>query len=844
MNLWLLLSAALTSVVNWTPVNVTQFWVEPNRPVAFTFQTSTNEQVENGTTDAKTVPFEIKTSDGKTFSQGEGKCDGKTLQVETTLPQGFWELTLPETEQAFGIASQPFYCPEDAVEAEASKSRTDLRPRDEFFGIDAASTWLVGDDKAREELIHNARRFGLATYRERTSWSRIEPQEGTFNYDGDNRSELVRELAKKYDLPVLELFHNAPSWAGLIKTYPKDLIKTANSWGTIGNHWNQYWNSIEVWNEPDISFGGDLPADQYVPVLKTVAQEFRRQNIQTPIVGGIIAFFKDGYMDSFAENGGIDACDIFSFHTYCRAFEMESVSLRYLNWLGKYHAEWKPVWITECGRPWKKGTSRPNGEADLESAIDIVEKGVAAKAMGIDAYFPFVYVFYEENDNNFGMSDRYNAPLRSSAGYARSIYLLSGKSCFGSIAIDGAEHSYAFRDRESGEQVVVLYARDRKAGRTITLPENPQFVERVTGERLNPDAQNVVDFSDGFLFVGYGKDVSLKLLEPSEVDKARTVRLGAKVKHGVDPRKDSNVVLRFDYDDEQVLANSDGYTIKDSKANTFKGKVSVYNFDSVAKSLPIKVWARMEKADGLEEVDAAFTNVPQAIDVPARECAAFEFELNLSALSAFDPTTIGFQVGDQESISFRIARVVTQDNIESVASNIVPVNLADVSRWRKNASRSRSYEFKQNLLDSGKWGFDISFEEGDKWAYPVYQLPLEISPEGKSLLIGAEENGEQKKFDMASFKGMVLTVKASSDNPDGVVRVFTHNEKGEYFFTGGGIMKTDGERRTLCVLFKSLSAYGNTPEAFDPARIRAISVGCNSQGENASLEVESFSFFN
>ena len=279
-----------------------------------------------------------------------------------------------------------------------------------------------------------------------------------------------------------ELFHNAPDWTGRIGTYPEDLMKR-RSVSKIGERWNRYWHSIEVWNEPDIHFSGDMPADQYAPVLKTVAQEFQRKGIKTPIVGGVIAVFRDEFMDCLADNDGIAACDVFSFHTYCRAPEMEAVCLRYHNWLVKNNAAWKPVWITECGRPWKKGTARPDREADLESAIDIVQKGVVTKAIGYDSYFPFVYVYYEENENNFGMCDRNSAPLRSIAGYARMIYLLSGKECVGSWKVDEVESSWLFKDPETGEQVAVLYTSQRDAARSVRLPCNPEFVERITGER-------------------------------------------------------------------------------------------------------------------------------------------------------------------------------------------------------------------------------------------------------------------------------------------------------------------------------------------------------------------------
>ena len=765
------------------------------------------------------------------------------MRIEATLPQGYFELELPQTGQAFGVASQPAYCPFESTTRKESNA-SELRSRDPFFGVDAASTWLVSDDKAREELVRNARRIGISTYRERINWARLEAEEGKLDYNGDRRADFIRETTKKYDLPVLELFHNTPDWTGKIGAYPKDLVKTANSWGEIAERWNSAWNSIEVWNEPDISFSGNLPADQYVPVLKATAQELKRRGIETPVVGGIIASFRDDFMDCFADNGGLDACDIFSFHTYCRAYDMENICLRYHRWLVKNKAEWKPVWITECGRPWKKGTDRPNSEADLLSAIDIVQKGVVSKALGIDAYFPFVYVFYEENDSNFGMSDRHNAPLRSCAGYARSIYLLSDKFCLGSWDVEGVERSYVFANRGTGERIAVLYARNREEGRRVKLPLEPVFVERVCGERIEVASDGTVDFSDGFLYVGVPNDSSIVFKEPSEVDRARELRRAARVKHGADPRRNYSLALRYDYDPERTIANGSGYTISDSTLSSFEGKLTVYNFEDERKILPLSGSAFIKGDDGtLLEVDDIVGSLPEKIEAPARGSVDVTFELKASEASPFSPPTIRFCVGDEDSLSFKFNRFVTPDNFEKFASLRVPVDLSDLSRWRKNASKNERYDFKVDPQRPGFWGFDIKFGEGDKWAYPVYSFPIETSDNGKTALIVSDENGNEIKRDISEFKGVAFWVKGASSSSDGVVRLFFHSEKGEYYFTASGLMKTDSEKRFIVVPFETLNPYGGTPDSFDPSRIRGLSIGGNSRAEDLTIEVEGFQFF-
>ncbi|MBP3557192.1 MAG: hypothetical protein J6K20_05740 [Thermoguttaceae bacterium] len=915
MALWGLLGAVVVGVATWTPINVTQFWVEPNEPAVFKFESES---------DALSGAYVVKTTDGEIFCEGTGTRDGKTLTVEATLPQGFWEIEFPEIGRSFGVASIPAFWtdptkPENGevgkngengevgkevkdgdVEKSVKNGKTagsgkdGERIRDPFFGIDAATTWLVGSDAARDDLLFNARRMGIATYRERTSWGRIESTPGQIDFNADRRADFVRQTAKKYDVPVLELIHDAPGWAGRVgAVYPNDLTKTADSWARIAERWAPTWNSIEVWNEPDIFFGGNLPADQYVPILKAVAQEYGRRGVETPVVGGVIAAFRDAWMDSAAENGMLDACDIFSFHSYSRAPEMVGVCLRYQRWLDKFGASGKPTWITECGRPWKRGTDRPNREADLESAIDVAQKGVVCKAFGFEAYFPFVYPFYEENDNNFGMSDRSNAPLRSIVGYAQSIRLLAGKDCVGEWALDGenaevgrngeglaaVQRSFVFADPTTGERVAVLYSPTRAPGRTVKTPLSPTFVERITGETVVSNADGAFDFSDGFLFVGIPADAKITLKPASEIDKARERRFAArKLDGGGRPRRDVATVVRFEFEANLVSPDNAGYKILDPNAKTFSGALTVFNFENEARTFPVRVELF---ADG-KPLPPTFVDAPKTVEIPARGRATVPFVLNAEKISPFVPLTVEARVGDDGFLSFDLTRAVSRENFVAFAEVATPVDLGELSRWTPSAGAAGKTTFKKaDALSSGfRWGFDVEFGEGDRWIYPHFALPLEpdstrliaepaafggqngeVAQDGENEASkdretaqngesGVAENSETGRFaslaglDLSEYAGVAFRVKGSNEDPNAQIRFFTYDEKGNpFYYTGVGIAPADGREHFVAIPFASLTAYGGTPDPFDPARIRAISVGANTKAAKMTLEVGEFYFF-
>ena len=828
MNLLTVLKIFFLGVLGWVPNDISQFWIEPDQPAHFEF--NSDGDVDMDGSKPGRVGYLLKTTDGELFCEGEGTVKNGRLEIDATIPQGFFELELTESNQTFGIASQP------AFDSSFSNSTScQKKAQDSFFGIDSASTWLVKDDGTREALIRNARRIGVTTCRERVNWGRIEPTQDSFHFDGDSRSETLRQSAFKYKMPILELFHSAPDWTGRVGTFPEDLIGTAESWSVISKRWSRFWNSIEVWNEPDIGFSGNLPADQYVPVLKTVAQEFHREGIETPIVGGVIASFQNEYMDSFAMNGGLETCDIFSFHTYCRAPQMAAVCLQYLNWLVKNNAGWKPVWLTECGRPWKKGTNRPDREADLESAIDIVEKGVVAKALDIDAYFPFVYVYYEENDNNFGMCDKSNTPLRSIAGYARMIFLLSGSECVGSWNVDGVDSSWLFIDPESHEKTAVLYSSNIQNGRSVQLPCEVVFAERVTGERVAQEDSGIVDFSDGFLFVRLPEGYDPELKEVTAVDRGREFRQEVRKSHGIERRRNFDLALRFDFDSNIVSATANGYSVIDPEVKELDVRLSVFNFSAEEKAITVTAEACCPEPSAIKQREL-FLRTSESVVVSPRGRETLVFKVNVEKISPFCPTRLFFKTEDGGVLSFVLSRVFTEKNFFENVDEVVKIDISDIERWRNSCSANGFLEFNKGLSrnESRGWGFSVAYTgDGDKWAYPIFELPVE---DGKLSC-------SNQSYDLSGFRGVAFRVKGTANVDGGQLRFFTYSDKGAYYFTSEGFAPADGEERFVVIPFEKLNAYGDMSDPFLPDRIRSISIGGNSRGAEMQIEVGEFFFF-
>ncbi|HAK93698.1 MAG TPA: glycosyl hydrolase, partial [Planctomycetes bacterium] len=391
------LRAAEAGALVLRPATVDQFYVEPDAPARLEWS------VPGGQTPAA-LAYRICDLWGRQEAAGEAAVAGGVVALDVTLRRGYHEIEFPAAERRFGIVALP-----PAGDA-----------ADPFFAIDSALSWLVADEGVREGLVKALRRSGIRMSRERVRWGQVNPAKDRWQWDEGGRYDTLRQCYARHGVSILEMFHDAPAHLGRSGRYPVDLIGAAEGVQRIVRQWQATWGALEIWNEPEISFGGEYPADQYVSLLKALLCGAERERLSVPVVAGVFAHYLEEYVTCAARNGILQCADAISFHTYDRAERMEALVGSYRSWLERSGREGLPLWLTECGRPWRRGPDRPPLDQDRESALDITMKAVEAKACGIARYFAFVYPFYEENANNFGMACRAGTPLGCMAAYAQA----------------------------------------------------------------------------------------------------------------------------------------------------------------------------------------------------------------------------------------------------------------------------------------------------------------------------------------------------------------------------------------------------------------------------------------
>ncbi len=488
------------------------------------------------------------------------RTDGNVVRAEVKLPAGFYDLAFAPAGQRFGLVVLP-----------------ELKGRpDPFFCIDAAMSWLVGADSQRADMVRILRRCAIAAARERVAWSQINQRPDQWNWDSMHRYETLRWLYADWGVGVLEMWHDAPGWTGRLGRFPADLIGLSRSWQRIIRRWRPAWIGLEIWNEPDIFFSGNLPADQYVALVRAAVWAARQAGLERPLIGGAFAHFNDPYMACAAANELPALVDVISFHTYATAMQLEPLVTRYRNWLDDTGQESMPLWITESGRPWRRGPDRPPTALDAASALDITMKAIEARACGVERYFAFVYPFYEERQDNFGMTGRRGTPLRSFAAYAQLARTLAQKHYRGDLQSNDERIKAARLFGDSDETLLLLYSGEPDGKLRVELDLPVERAEGIDGRAIAADRRGAIFLGDGLAYVWLQRGAIEGRLK-REAKRMRLWRLGHRPLSRREPPLP--IVLKLQPERRTLQPTTEGYRLR-SHLDSFALTVRLFNLGS------------------------------------------------------------------------------------------------------------------------------------------------------------------------------------------------------------------------------------------------------------------------
>ena len=405
------------------------------------------------------IAYTLQDYSGKTVKEGTLNCQSSKVRLEVPKSEGYFDLHIAGGTISFITASPLNF------------------KADPFWGMDESFSWWGTGGDFRRGYMRFLIRSGISWGRDRLRWGELHPERNKMNLTTGDYQKIL-DWSKQEGLHVLNVFHDSPDWnKRLLKeednfmvsatsqtgysygsnVYPRDYPATSKSWREICRNFPAI-EAMEVWNEPDIGFGNDFPAEFFIALTKNFSATFRMAGLNTKVIGGVLAIPQETtpYYRNLIAGGLLDDCDAFSFHTYRNPQDLEQQMFL----LRKQEREAGripgfPFWITESGRPWPSGPARPDVSQGKFSAQEITGKAIESRALGIQKYFPFFVIWHVETIFNFSMFDQRHTPLRSMGAYVAATRLFSHKNYNGDIKLPGSDLCRVFSDGKTA--VVWVY---------------------------------------------------------------------------------------------------------------------------------------------------------------------------------------------------------------------------------------------------------------------------------------------------------------------------------------------------------------------------------------------------
>ena len=466
-----------------------------------------------------------------------------------------------------------------------------------------------------------------------------------------------------------------------------------------------------------------------------------------------------------------------------------------------------PLWLTECGRPWKKGPKRPEIAEDWISAVDIAMKGVESRCCGVERYFPFVYPYYEENENNFGIMDKFGTPTRAFAAYAQSIRMLADTEYLGDLKIDDPAVFRARVFAKGNEAVLVLCSGKLTERKIVTVPGKVLGVVLATGE----ETETITLDSECMIYVRLERK-SIESLLNTETAAMKLYRPSQErwtASYSATP-----VVLRYQFDKERVATAPQGYTIRRTEEKTLPITVRVFNLQTEQVTCPIRFTA----AGSMER---------REVVVPAQGFVdtVWNLPLNIVELTRGDSLIVRIDIdGTDNSLAIPFRGSATWDGIRSTVETVTNIPVGDMKCWTKNAAGiCTSVLEKPSSEEQAVWRMFASFGDGDRWVYPRFEIPQEI--------------------DLSKGDGLILWARCIG-NARASFMLFEQNGSG---YIVAPAIKNDGDWHIVKLPFDRFTHVGATrPDPngkLDLDQVCVFSFGANCNSTNCVLELKKVALY-
>lgn len=684
---------------------------------------------------------------------------------------------------------------------------------DSPFAMDfAAEGVLKNPGRDYEKYIRAAKLAGIGWLRERWSYGAFNPEKDKYETDVDVAKTKYGKLHNA-GIKVTTAFHDSPAWSIERGHYPADFMGVYNTYYNAAKTYGDTINMWECWNEEDTAFASE-PADVYAAFMKAMAIGVADADVgSTTCIGGFAGgAHETTFMDLCMQNGLLDYTAAYNCHVYGAKtsqdilphteFEEQESHLNLIYTYGDTYDT--PMWVTEGGmsRQIPQGADGMTWQGQKEAAMGVVIGMTQSVARGTAKHYWFILPPYTETVNDFGAFSVNHEPYATYAAYANYIYQMRKGDYKGKLTNlpEGAEgHLFNNGDHD----VAIVWS--EKADTIIPVSAAPVKVADMMGAEKTVQPGEKINISKYPVYIHFDGDADLQNYLPAD----RNIR---EITPQSFTRAQKVVMCQRFYGTNYNTPRTDGYEITGGGLDN-KFELEVYNFNDT--EITAEITAQPE-TDGYI-IDGAV----QKITVQPKSCGVLKYNIRTTDSVKYDVTEYLRFDGtvNGEKMSPSISRIISRTPY-AVTPDAVFENAADVKNWNlKNASTDTVVTGKNS---DGGVQFTVKMGSGDKWAYPVLNVP------DSSVLKGTT--------------GLCFDVTKDADFTAYGMNIFVDFSDGRRYFLGSDKMMDVLTKQyvipwTKFVMFASPYGVKVDTRQFDPTLIEKIEIGGNIRGTATGIPV-------
>ena len=778
--------------VSVAPDKLDQFIISPGRPSILELNISQSNR--------RKIGYSIGDYWNQTVKSGSININNGKINLKVNLPAGYYTLRLEDEKKThWGLFSLE----------EVTGSNT-------YFCMDAAlaSAKDFGQKVKREALIRMLKRCGITEVRDRLSWEMVNPVPNKWSFDVKRRQFLtLGRLYQKHGIKQMVTFAHSPKYVGggFFK-YPEKIVPATDAFSHMVSKLAFDYFAIQAWNEPDIGSGRNTPGNEYTTLVKMVNAAMLKAELAMPLVGGVFAHHNRAFIESCIENGLMEVCDVISFHCYEEVKRIPVIMEKYKKTFSKYGYDNPRIWITESAMLRVNGKSMEQWR--FESAADIVERALVFRELGVEKFFPFLFVHWERNKKMGGLLEKNESVRRNLAAYICTRRLVADKICLGSLPEKYLSmRNYVF---DYGNGKVLIVGVGGKTGKGVSVGSSVLFnkVWGIDGRVLGLNAKGKVPAPDGVFFaLADTKGVSNILHgDKRQIPKPPT---GSKRSSGI---YDWNIITASSLDRKIFAAKSNGYTVLLTKEPVIV-RTKVFNVGAVDKKIYFELNAEntsdkkivLRKGTAILKAGSSLVIEKRLDDTElATLSGKARIKLEVTAngkkvlplvMDAWFEMPIGKQLkcfNEHRELGFRNLR-----------------------KWKKLSDRSAMVELSVN---GNIFRQHSTMPVRKRWSFPEFTL--------------------SDRINLANWKGMVMHVRNMATESNDALVLFW--EPGRVCYSSpAGIVPADGRWHVVYIPFDDLVfSPANAPdinETLDLDQVKVISLGfANNKSKDNTLDVKNW----